>query len=410
MHLNYFRRPASLIMAAYRNGYFDCWKLEWWYGLGIMGMILVFGGAYGAAAVLCILGIKSHLQRNSIIDRELLSRITTDTPISGFYGPGSWWAWLITIGMTHVHTISAVRRTGKVPPGWDYDLIGASAYMLAAAIDLILKSRTITQLGTIASEASLLPALVCAERVVLLGTCSSFFSIAMTLIVGDSWHIRMRTAGIAGLPVLIALVASGFTWHAHQAISQTAPVPWCNFHNNGTGGLLFFSVDSPVELGKMALEYSSLLMSPLYWIMTVPWACTSAAILIYGEPSQRRSVRSVVQPLAILGTIALLFPPLLIVFMDLLFLIMGSTLYLLICLPVYIVGFFPQGGYFPPTGMSVLDMDQAAALLAIVVVAAIRSWRPIFRALRSRFWQSTAAASYELSPLLPVSADGTTGD
>ncbi|KAF7343286.1 hypothetical protein MVEN_01760700 [Mycena venus] len=393
-------------MAAHRNGYFDCWKLEWWYGLGV---ILIVGGANGAVVVLCILGIKSHVQRNITIDRELLSRITADTPISGFYGPGSWWAWLITVGMTHVRTISAIRRTGKVPPGWNYDLLGVSAYVVDAAIDLILKSRVIAQLGATASESSILPALVCAERVVLVGSCSSFFSITMTLVFGDSWHIR--TVGVAGFPVLLAIVASGFTWQAHQAIAQTAPIPWCNFHNNDTGGFPLFSMDSPVELGKLALDLSRFLLTqPFYWIGSAFLSCAPAAVVTYslGEPAQRCSRRSVVQLLAILGTIAL-FPLLLLVFVGLAYLMIWPSLCLIIFWPVYIVSFFPQRGYLPPTAMSALDMDQAAALLTIVVVAAIRGCRPIFKAARSRFAPFTAA-SYELSPLLPVSADETSGN
>ncbi|KAJ7493895.1 hypothetical protein FB451DRAFT_1388032 [Mycena latifolia] len=36
-------------------------------------------------------------------------------------------------------------------------------------------------------------------------------------------------------------------------------------------------------------------------------------------------------------------------------------------------------GYFPITGMSILEMDQIAAPLPTVVIAAIRSFRPLFK-------------------------------
>ncbi|KAJ6553196.1 hypothetical protein B0H19DRAFT_1155915 [Mycena capillaripes] len=108
-----------------------------------------------------------------------------------------------------------------------------------------------------------------------------------------------------------------------------------------------------------------------------------------------------VRLLAILGAIILL-PPLFLVFVGLQLLAAWPITCLFMCW-VYIIAFFPQSGYFPPTGMSALDMDQAAALLTIVVVAVIRSWRPIFKA-------RPTAASHELSPLLPVSSDRTTDD
>ncbi|KAJ7201499.1 hypothetical protein B0H12DRAFT_1122775, partial [Mycena haematopus] len=70
------------------------------------------------------------------IQKTLLSRVTNNTPISGFYGPGSWWAFLITLGMTHGHTVVAILRTGHLSSEWDYDLVAASSYTVAAALDL----------------------------------------------------------------------------------------------------------------------------------------------------------------------------------------------------------------------------------------------------------------------------------
>ncbi|KAJ7208209.1 hypothetical protein GGX14DRAFT_566933 [Mycena pura] len=64
--------------------------------------------------------------------------------------------------------------TGDLPPEWDYDLVGASAYTVAAAIDLIHKSRQIAQLGDQAGESVLIPALVCAERVVAIEAAAAF--------------------------------------------------------------------------------------------------------------------------------------------------------------------------------------------------------------------------------------------
>ncbi|KAJ6462170.1 hypothetical protein C8R45DRAFT_1178662 [Mycena sanguinolenta] len=113
--------------------------------------------------------------------KKLRSLITGDTPVSGFYGPGSWWAWLITLGMTHTHSLLAAE-----PEEWDYDLIAASGYIIAAAVDLTSKAKTIGRLGNGPCESPLLPALLCAERAVSIGTGSSLFTIATAGWVGGS--------------------------------------------------------------------------------------------------------------------------------------------------------------------------------------------------------------------------------
>ncbi|KAJ7236591.1 hypothetical protein B0H12DRAFT_1256351 [Mycena haematopus] len=50
---------------------------------------------------------KIAIEESAATQRTLLSRITNNTPISGFYGPGAWWSWLITVGMTQ-----GLRRAG----------------------------------------------------------------------------------------------------------------------------------------------------------------------------------------------------------------------------------------------------------------------------------------------------------
>ncbi|KAJ7875639.1 hypothetical protein B0H13DRAFT_2668868 [Mycena leptocephala] len=79
---------------------------------------------------------------------RVLSGITADTPISGFYGPGAWWAWLVTHGMSHGHMIATLWKTGDIPEELDYDASTAwqlqrhlKVNVVVAAIDLILKSR-----------------------------------------------------------------------------------------------------------------------------------------------------------------------------------------------------------------------------------------------------------------------------
>ncbi|KAJ7264783.1 hypothetical protein C8J57DRAFT_1308170 [Mycena rebaudengoi] len=52
--------------------------------------------------------------------------------------------------------------------------------------------------------------------------------------------------------------------------------------------------------------------------------------------------------------------------------------------PVYILAFFPQMGYFPLTGISLLEMDQIATVVAISIVALIRSIRPFWKPISDR--------------------------
>jgi hypothetical protein len=60
------------------------------------------------------------------------------------------------VGMTHGYAGVALLKTDEPSCGWDYELIGVSSYVVAATIDLILKSRTIACLGDAVGESVLL--------------------------------------------------------------------------------------------------------------------------------------------------------------------------------------------------------------------------------------------------------------
>jgi hypothetical protein len=75
---------------------------------------------------------------------------------------------------------------------------------------------------------------------------------------------------------------------------------------------------------------------------------------------------------------------------------------------VYIEAFLPWLGYFPITGISLLEMDQVSAFLGVLVIAALRTLHPILKTLN----REGAEGGYELTPLLadrapaPVSEPG----
>ncbi|KAJ7120847.1 hypothetical protein C8R44DRAFT_786883 [Mycena epipterygia] len=375
----------------------------------IVGVAAIIGTIVAGIAVVIgipVLLAKAAIQRNLAIDEELHSKITALTPISGFYGPGAWWGWLITLGMTHVHTL---RRVGAhhLRQEWDYDLIAASCYAIAASIDLILKSRAIAQLGEKASESVLLPALVCAERVVSVGIGSSLFSAASGLLT-----LRLRTVGIATITFMFALVASGFSLRAHQVISQTAPVFWCSLHGenmekryddlifNLIPVFPFTLVDVPAH--GLVLMGTSFVM-PGYWTVAGMASGLAIPLVFVGSMVQQRNLGRALW-FATLGGLAsgvvfLLIQIFVACLVTGMFAGFWLCFWLVLWCPIYIVAFFPLMGYFPLTGISVLEMDQGAALLGVVAVAAMRTLGPVFSALRVAA-DSDSTSSHELEPLL----------
>ncbi|KAJ7493880.1 hypothetical protein FB451DRAFT_1164745 [Mycena latifolia] len=82
---------------------------------------------------------------------------------------------------------------------------------------------------------------------------------------------------------------------------------------------------------------------------------------------------------------------------------LGAAKWLVLWGPIYILARFPQMGYFPITGMSILEMDQIAAPLPIVV-AAIRSLHPLFK------YHGEVDAVPEVHPALPTTVDAASHD
>ncbi|KAK6977615.1 hypothetical protein R3P38DRAFT_3237030 [Favolaschia claudopus] len=281
------------------------------------------------------------------------------------------------LGMTHGHTLMAIRKTGRLdlpPSEWDYDLVGASVYVVAAAIDLILKSRAIAQLGDQASESNLLPALVCAERVVSLGTGSFIFTLAMARRHGAHW----RTVLVAAIPLLFTLIASGFCFRAHQVISRTAPVI-CKSP---------FPAAADFPFAVVAELYSRLPILAIVATAKIVWPWYAAGICILLIVRYVNGGCDYVFSMYVLGAGLWLFifflPPIIfsIVCLCYLALIWAVSWVLLWCL-VFILAFFPQTQFFPPTNISFLEMDQLVAPLAIAAVAVIRTSRAIYRSLFS---------------------------
>ncbi|KAJ6461788.1 hypothetical protein C8R45DRAFT_1179052, partial [Mycena sanguinolenta] len=312
-------------------------------------------------------------------EKKLRSLIMVNMPIPGFYGPGSWWAWLITLGMTHAHSFVATAE----PEEWDYDLIATSGYIVAAAIDLTLKARTIRKLGDGACSSPLLPALFCAERVVWVGTGSSLFTIATAGFARGSF--ARRRAATALIPVGFAAIALCLTSAAHSAILGTDPDSPCTLYDGSRLGLDDISsllVDLPLAMTSVIKIVPELYMSGWYWLITGPITIVLAIAIPGGKP-------------LLVGTLLL---PLMLLISVIVMVLIWLVFWVIFWPLLYILAFFPQMGSFPLTGMSVMDMYQLAALLGIGFIAAFRMGRRIFKAVRGR--AHSGASPRELRPLL----------
>ncbi|KAJ6511199.1 hypothetical protein C8R45DRAFT_402688 [Mycena sanguinolenta] len=372
-------------------------------GLLIAGALLLTPPALMSWAIL------SGIKETNATQKMLRSRITGDTPISGFYGPGGWWAFLITLGISHGHTIMTILRTGQLPSeSWDYDLIGASSYVVAAAIDLIHKSRTVAGLGDKACESVLLPALLCAERVVSVGTGSSLFSLAIAYPCGGLFRLRTIPATIS---LIFALIASFFCLRAHEALSCTEPGIWYMDSRPPREWVVLTFAEVPASSAQNLVYKTGIppiYLSPRYWLVVGMCSGVVAILVFVVCLVQRHNLRRALwwtACAALITPVILSLIPMFCLATWVAFLWCElAIIWVLLWWPVYILAYFPQQGFFPLTATSVFEMDQIAALLGIAVVAAIRTLRVIFKIFHSR-----GDLAPEGIPLLPLSSsDGTT--
>ncbi|KAJ7841284.1 hypothetical protein B0H13DRAFT_2099884 [Mycena leptocephala] len=317
-----------------------------------------------------IWGTKIAIEETIAIERILRSKITNDTPISALYGPGAWWAWLITLGMTHVNRALAADL--------DYDLIAAGGYIIAASIDLIVKSRAVAQLGERASESPLLPALLCAERVVAIGTGSSIFTV---LISFNGKSFPLRRAGTATIPFLFAFIASFFVLRAHEAIAHT-PVLWCRSHN----GIKLRRREIPFNGIDFPATSSAVVAVIAFMVSLVKWRNLPDALPFAASG------------LVLFGLFAT-YPLLGIVAIPVTTGIRWLCVWAALWAPVYILAFFPQMGFYPLTGISLLETAQIAVLLGVALIAGFRIFRRTSEAAAD-----SPSPSHKSTPILPTSS------
>ncbi|KAF7318410.1 hypothetical protein HMN09_00350200 [Mycena chlorophos] len=348
------------------------------------------------------------------LEIELVSKISNNTAISGFYGPGSWYAWLLTLGMLHGHTLTLVAeqaRGREQEAEWDYDLIGASAYLVAVSIDLMNKARQVSSLGDEAGNSLLVPAMLCAERAVAVGMGSTVFTLATAHLRGPS---KNRTTLVAAIALFFTFMASGFSTVAHEIMHKTAPVIWCRLHNDtilskyDLRPMLF--VDFP-GMAIYAISYLPRLWATWeYWMSTVAAASIVFVCFLAYNSLKRVAARKTLARAATAGaTVGLLvcLVPILAAPMAAMGAVKWVLTWLIFWWPVYILAWFPKMSIFPLSGISLLEMDQIAAFLGVIVVTLIRMVKGGW------FLTRTKGSEDELVPLLPTSGGGqesTSGD
>ncbi|KAJ6484870.1 hypothetical protein C8R45DRAFT_931308 [Mycena sanguinolenta] len=300
---------------------------------------------------------------------KVRSMITVNTPISGFYGPGSWWA---TLGMTHAHSLLRWPEA----EGWDYDLMSASGYMIAAAIDLILKARTIAQLGDRACESPLLPALLCAERVVSVVTGSSLFTICSYL----GRPARLRRVVVVIIPLIFGLVASCFSLWVCRALFPTDTQLCCKLCDGSTlePEDISFALPHPASIIGVIILGPVLCLSTEYWLAseTLVIMLIRTIVRVGGATSQISTADQALEGAVYFSCIILgLCVPMGI--------IPWATVWPGLC-GLFGLGYIVAFRSFPITEMSAMDMDQLAAFLGLGFVAAFRSGPRILETAHDR--------------------------
>ncbi|KAJ7249123.1 hypothetical protein B0H12DRAFT_1072493 [Mycena haematopus] len=215
---------------------------------------------------------------------------------------------------------------------------------------------------------------------------ASLFTLAAALINGRPY--RLRTIGVAAIPPIFALVSSRFCLHAHQAISRMAPVPWC-MHVDGLNHEPFVvpvGADFPAVMGETIPTFFEIYRIRSYWFLGAGMGGVAilavVVVCLFAKPNLEGAVLAALGAVGAAFCVTLAFLSVPVFSISFILLAIGSIwaiLWVTLWLFVYILAFFPQIKFFPPTTTSILDMDQIAALLAVSAVAAIRMLRVIFK-------------------------------
>jgi hypothetical protein len=161
----------------------------------------------------------------------------------------------------------------------------------------------------------------------------------------------------------------------------------------------FLAVDFPAMMGLAVSSLFQIWISPRLWLVTGAIFTFIFACTIVNQRSPADALRYSAHS-ALASVLLCSLAPLSGAYLTAVAAFKWVCFWLALWWPIYILAWFPTMGSFPPTGMSVLEMDQIVALLTIVVVATVRGLRSVWKARHflSRF---TTDSPHELSHPLP---------
>lgn len=297
--------------------------------------------------------------------------------VSGFYGPGSWAAWLLTLlscCLNRLFRSQQKRSHGerlKHAFAIDLDLVAAFGYPLIASVDLILRLHSYRQDTDFKSHMACMAA---AHAVIRVGTGPSFV-LALLCFVGWINGVSRYWSAIFGVCSTMLIICANvafdlfyFGFETRQLISRLflrprfAAVRKTRLYTLVGDSGLFVTRWSWAQFGYM-LSGGSVAETSIWVVLFVP--CMGLLVYIFADP-----VAPVWLSLRKLHRI----PWFLLAFLLVYFLsdaaVWASTIFI-----TYIVSFFLFQVWFvsgiPPTMGSIMDLDQMSVLLlsGVLVVA-----------------------------------------
>ncbi|KAH8813505.1 hypothetical protein DL96DRAFT_1716412 [Flagelloscypha sp. PMI_526] len=312
---------------------------------------------------------------------------TTFVPVSGFYGPGTW---LALLGTAVVMMVPLVRgAVSQTPPTtWSAELVTLLVYTLTASYDLFSKHDAIFKEHD-RIDVTLFPALVAATRATAFGAGILEISAILLLISHNQDNSYVATfqlllawgSSVVALVVMCPLTKAWDCEQDGQSCISLAPshtflvrqhrdsigemreivlafypsqLPlFVNDHRTsfkvlaafmGLMGLTGFTIALVIGLrAAMKLARVPLAMVPAF-ALTSAFACVSALAFFYFTPLITFIVTLLMLDIAI-------YP----------------LIYLVSLLPVLVLSAVPGQSLSPYSGISIREIDQMSALLALII-------------------------------------------
>ncbi|KAH8823417.1 hypothetical protein DL96DRAFT_1819125 [Flagelloscypha sp. PMI_526] len=304
------------------------------------------------------------------------------SPVSGWYGPGTWLALVLTI-VSGTATLFRAAYVGSPPPIWSPDIIAVVVYCLASCWNL-KKTQQAVQGTEGELSTSILPALVAANRAVIIS--GGVLQVYALLLIPHLFSIPKPS-----FPIRIAVAQFVLTWTASFIPMFVFPPEMndssfpkyfpcletdfaCQDGRQLTQTFVFFSQKAVTISGDTLrqvlscysvldpflffeafaiLQYYIIVAAILYhkdnWLQGLAWGLPMSLIITFCGPM---IIWIIVVPSVFI------------------------TCYPLVCIiefgTVLVLAAIPRSGLFPHSGISLGEVDQIGSLLVIVVYHSVQ--------------------------------------